>query len=97
MAAIEVGRICVKTRGRESGKRCVIADLVGKKFVLITGPKELNGLRRRRANIAHVEPLDMKVKIKRGSSDKVIMKALKSAGIVEQMKSPVRPKVGVKS
>lgn len=97
MAAIEVGRVCVKTRGRESGKKCVVVDLIGKNFVLITGPKELNGVRRRRANIAHVEPLDMKAKIKRGSSDKVIMKAIKSAGITEHMKSLVRPKLGAKS
>jgi len=31
MAAIEVGRVCVKTMGREAGKICVIVDVIDKK------------------------------------------------------------------
>ena len=56
MTAIEVGRICVKATGREAGKRCVIVDLADKSFVLVTGPKSVTGVRRRRANIDHIEP-----------------------------------------
>lgn len=93
MSALEVGRICVKTRGRESGRKCVILDLAGKNFVLLTGPKELTGVRRRRSNITHIEPLDMKVKIKRGASDKRVIDALKKAGIIQEMKTPLRPKM----
>ena len=41
MPAIEVGRICTKQIGRESGKRCVIIDVMDKSFVLVTGPKKV--------------------------------------------------------
>ncbi|MCL6579366.1 MAG: 50S ribosomal protein L14e, partial [Candidatus Bathyarchaeota archaeon] len=57
MPAIEVGRICVKLTGRETGRKCVIVDIIDKSFVLITGPKSVTGVKRRRANINHVEPL----------------------------------------
>lgn len=77
MTAIEVGRICVKATGREAGKRCVIVDLADKSFVLVTGPKSVTGVRRRRANINHVEPLQDKVEIKRGATDEEVADALK--------------------
>lgn len=77
MTAIEVGRICVKATGREAGKRCVIVELADKSFVLITGPKSVTGVRRRRANINHIEPLQDKVEIKRGATDEEVADALK--------------------
>jgi len=79
MPAIEVGRICIKTRGREAGKRCVIVDLIDKNFVLITGPKSVTGVRRRRANINHLNPTEEKINIRRGASDEEILKALELA------------------
>jgi large subunit ribosomal protein L14e len=77
LTAIEVGRICVKATGRDAGKRCVIVDLVDKSFVLVTGPKSVTGVRRRRANINHIEPLQDKVEIKRGATDEEVADALK--------------------
>lgn len=77
MTAIEVGRICVKATGREAGKRCVIVDSADKSFVLVTGPKSVTGVRRRRANIDHLEPLQDKVEIKRGATDEEVADALK--------------------
>jgi large subunit ribosomal protein L14e len=77
LTAIEVGRICVKATGRDAGKRCVIVDLVDKSFVLVTGPKSVTGVRRRRANINHIEPLQGKVEIKRGATDEEVAEALK--------------------
>jgi len=89
--AIEVGRICVKLTGREAGRKCVIVDLVDKSFVLITGPKSVSGIKRRRANINHVEPLQDKIKIKRGASDEEVTEALKSSGKLEEMAQAVKP------
>ena len=40
MPAVEVGRICVKKAGRESGKKCVIVDVMDKSFVLVTDLKK---------------------------------------------------------
>ena len=76
MPAVEVGRICVKITGREAGKKCIIVDVIDKNFLLITGPKQVNGVKRRRVNINHVEPTEKKVDIRRGESDEEIMKAL---------------------
>lgn len=76
LPAIEVGRICVKIAGREAGRKCVIVDIIDKNFVLITGPQKVNGVKRRRVNINHVEPTERKVSIKRGASDEDIVKAM---------------------
>ena len=91
MPAVEVGRICVKLSGREAGRRCVIVDVTDKSFVLITGPKEVTGVRRRRANINHVEPMQDSIEIKRGASDEEVAEALKSAGKLEAMAQAVKP------
>jgi len=91
MPAIEVGRICVKLTGREAGKKCVIVDIIDKSFVLITGPKTVTGIKRRRSNINHVEPIQEKIAIKRGSSDEEVAEALKTAGKLEEMAQKVKP------
>jgi large subunit ribosomal protein L14e len=76
MPAIDVGRICVKLVGREAGKKCIIVDVVDKNFVLVTGPKQLNSVKRRRVNVNHIEITERKVNIKRGESDEELVKAL---------------------
>ena len=91
MPAIEVGRICVKNVGREAGKKCVIVDIVDKNYVLITGPKTVSDIKRRRANIDHLEPTNEKIEIKRGSTDEEIAEALKIASKLEEMSNTVKP------
>jgi len=91
MPAIEVGRVCIKVRGREAGRKCVIVDIIDENFVLITGPKSLSGVRRRRANIDHIEPLDVKLNIRKGASDDEVLKAIEEAGLTEFMREKVKP------
>lgn len=91
MPAIEIGRVCVKLSGREAGRRCVIVDVMDKSFVLITGPKKVTGVKRRRVNINHVEPLEDKFEVKRGASDEEVEEALKAAGKLDAMAQPVKP------
>ena len=86
MGVIEVGRICVKTHGRETGKKCVVVEHVDKNFVLVTGPKELTGIRRRRTNVAHLMATKRKVSIKAGTEDEAILKELGSAKLKAFMK-----------
>ncbi len=81
MPAIEVGRVCVKVTGREAGKRCVIVDLIDKNFVLITGPRSVTGVKRRRVNVNHIKPTEEKVKVKRGATDEEVAQAL---GVAEE-------------
>ncbi len=91
MPVIEIGRICVKLYGREAGRKCVIVDIIDENFVLITGPKQLTGVKRRRANIDHIEVLDKKIDIPKGASDEQVLEALTSAGLVEFMQQKVKP------
>ena len=91
MPAIEVGRICVKITGREAGSKCVIVDLIDENFVLVTGPKDVSGVKRRRANIKHLIPLEDVVQISKGASDEEVKRALEVVGKLEFMKSKVRP------
>ena len=78
MPTLEIGRICLKTLGREKGKKCVIIDIVDKSFVLVTGPKSVTGVKRRRANVGHLELLEEKVQIDRRASDKEVAKSLEA-------------------
>jgi large subunit ribosomal protein L14e len=89
--AIEVGRICAKLTGREAGKKCVIVDIMDKSFVLITGPKTVTGIKRRRVNINHIEPIQDKIEIKRGASDEEVAEALKASGKLEEMAQKIKP------
>ena len=91
MPAIEIGRICVKTFGREAGKKCIIVDVIDKNFVLITGPKSVSKIKRRKANVSHIEPTTEKIEISRGATDEEIAEALKAAGKLEEMAKPVKP------
>ena len=88
MPAVEVGRICVKVAGRETGKKCVIVDVMDKSFVLITGPKTPTGVKRKRANINHIMALQDKLDLKRGASDEEVTSTLTAAGKLEDMKKP---------
>lgn len=91
--AIEVGRVCVKIVGREAGRRCVVVDVVDKNFVVVTGPVKVTGVKRRRVNVGHIEPTEMKVKIGKGDGDNEIVEALKATGLLDKMKDIVKPKL----
>ena len=85
MPAVEVGRLCVKLAGRETGRKCVIIDVMDKSFVLITGPKKVSGVKRRRVNINHVKPLQDKIEVKRGATDEEVTATLETAGKLGEM------------
>ena len=76
MSSIDVGRICVKLTGREAGCRCVVVDVIDRNYVLVTGPRDLTGVRRRRVNMSHLRPLEESVDIARNASDEEILKVL---------------------
>lgn len=89
MPAIEVGRICQKTAGREKGKKCVIIDVTDKSFVMITGPKKVTGVKRKRVNLNHIRALPDKIEIKRGAADEEVIQSLEAAGKLKEMTQPV--------
>ena len=73
---IEIGRVAVKTAGRDAGKKCVIIDILDNKFVLIDGQT-----RRRRCNILHIEPLGEVISIEKNASHDVVKEVFKDLGI----------------
>jgi large subunit ribosomal protein L14e len=86
MAGIEVGRICVKLLGREAGKKCVIVDVIDKNFALVTGPKTVTGVRRRRTNLDHLKSTPEVVELKKGATDDEVERALTKAKKTKFMK-----------
>jgi len=58
---------------------------------VITGPKNVTGVKRRRANISHIEPLQDKIQIKRGASDEEVLEALKTSGKLDEMAQMIKP------
>ncbi len=77
----EVGRACVKIAGRDARKKCVVVDVLDNRFVLIDGET-----RRRKCNIAHLEPLNMIIEIPSGADNEAVVSALKQEGIVCDIK-----------
>ena len=73
---LQIGRVCVKTAGRDAGQMAVIVDVVDHKTILVDGQ-----VRRRKCNIAHVEPTSKTVEIKKGASHQEVIAALKQHGI----------------
>ncbi len=59
----------MKLKGREAGSRCVIVDVVDRNYVIVTGPPEVTGVRRRRVNMSHLQPLDKVIEISKNASD----------------------------
>ncbi len=92
MASFEVGRVCIKTAGRDALRRCVLVEIIDKNFGLVTGPKNVSGIGRRKVNLSHLEPTDDKISIDKNASDDVVSKALDKAGLVDKMKKKIEIK-----
>ena len=91
MPAIEIGRICVKITGREAGRKCIVVDIIDENFALITGPRKVSGVKRRRVNISHIEPTEMKIDILREATDEEVIQALTKMGKLEETAKTIKP------
>ncbi len=81
----------MKLVGRETGKKCIVVEVVDKNFVLITGPKSVTGVRRRRTNVDHLEPTPELVELKKGAPDDEVEKALTKGKKTKFMKEEALP------
>jgi large subunit ribosomal protein L14e len=72
MKGIEIGSVCIKTRGRSAGKLAVIVDLDGKGFATVDGKE----LKRKRCNLRHLMPTGKKIDIKKSTSHEEVLKKL---------------------
>jgi large subunit ribosomal protein L14e len=85
MSVYDIGRICLKTMGREAGHYCVIVDIIDKNYLLIDGLK----IRRRRVNYRHIEPITDTITIKKGATHEEIEAAIKQAKLQKKMNEVV--------
>jgi large subunit ribosomal protein L14e len=81
MSVYDIGRLCVKTLGREAGHYCVIVDIIDKNYLLIDGLK----VRRRRVNFNHIEPITDTIEIKKGANHEEVEAAIKKAKLEKKM------------
>lgn len=89
---LEAGRIVLKIAGREAGKYAVIIENNNDGFVMITGPKTITGVKKRRCNINHIEPTENKLDIGSKADDASIEEQWKNSGLIEklQIRVPVK-------
>ncbi|MFW9833463.1 MAG: 50S ribosomal protein L14e [Candidatus Thorarchaeota archaeon] len=93
MSLYEPGRVCVKTMGREAGSYCIVVEVKDESYVVITGPKNLSGIRRRSCNTRHLEPLETMLSISTGADDETVEKAIEEAGLTEKFRTKIRLEV----
>jgi large subunit ribosomal protein L14e len=92
--AIEVGRVVVKTAGRDAANYAVVVEVLDDKYVTIDG-----NVRRKKVNMHHIEPLNKTLDIKKGATTKDVLAAFEKANIVvkkkveEKKKSTPKPQV----
>ncbi len=72
MSAFDIGRVCIKLKGREAGAKCVVVDVIDRSYVVVAGPD----VKRRRVNMSHLKPLDETVDIQRDATDEEVAGAL---------------------
>ena len=86
---IEIGRVCMKIAGRDSGKLVVVVEIADENFVIIDG-----NVKRKRCNITHLEPLQDVLNIKKGASTEDVIAEMKRAKlkIIENKKAKRKPK-----
>jgi len=72
----EIGRLCIKTAGRDKDLECIVINILENGYVLIDG-----NTRRKKVNIKHLKPLNQLVNIKKNASHDEVEKALAQLGI----------------
>ena len=82
MVSLNVGTVCMKVAGKEGGSVCTVIKPFDKTFVMVTGPKLVTGIKRRRCNIEHLEPTEIKLDIKEDATDEEIIEAYKKANVI---------------
>jgi|TARA_B100001971_G_C18243476_1_gene572542 large subunit ribosomal protein L14e len=74
---LNIGRICIKSVGKEAGMKCVIVSIMDDHFALV----DSTFVRRRRCNLKHLIPTNDSIDLKDGASTKDVEKALIKADV----------------
>ncbi len=85
MSVYEVGRIAVKSTGREAGVHVVVVDIIDRAYVLIDGMKA----KRRRCNVKHLVPTPKKLGIEKGAGHEDVVAAINDADMTEKFEKRI--------
>ena len=80
---IEVGQICKKITGRETGRYCVVIKIEGK-FAEISGAKKYGMCKRKRCNLKHLISTKFKIQLK-GEKQEDIERSISESGIIKKL------------
>lgn len=70
---MEIGQVCIKTKGRSAGKKVVVLSEAKNGKVLVDGLR----VKRKECNVLHLFPLKEKLKLKKDAEHKEVEDALK--------------------
>ena len=71
---MEIGQVCIKTKGRAAGRTVVVLSKPKAGKVLVDGAK----VKRKECNVLHLFPINEVVKVKEEESHEGVIKALKA-------------------
>lgn len=78
---IEIGRLVTKTKGHEKGRAAIVVEIIDAHTVIIDGD-----VKRRKANVAHLEPHVEKFDIPKKASTAEVRKLLEEKGLIFERK-----------
>ncbi|MFH0928788.1 MAG: 50S ribosomal protein L14e [Candidatus Aenigmatarchaeota archaeon] len=86
------GRIVLKIAGREAGKYAVIVENSNDGFVMITGPKAVTGVKRRKCNVEHIEPTEHVLEIGAKADDASVEKVWRNSELIKTLEIKIPEK-----
>ena len=75
---MEIGQVCYKIAGRDASGCCVVLEVLDKNYVIIDGET-----RRKKCNIKHLEPINIKIKAEKNTSKEEILKLLEKEKLIK--------------
>lgn len=73
---MNIGRVCKMVRGKNAGNYCAVVEKIDRNFVLVEG----KGIKGKKVNIMHLEPLPVILEIGKKANTENVVKALDDAG-----------------
>jgi large subunit ribosomal protein L14e len=69
---MEIGQVCIKTKGREAGFKVVVLSKPKQGKVLVDGTK----IKRKECNVLHLFPLNKKISVNENATHEEVVKGM---------------------
>ena len=84
---VQIGRVALVNYGEDTGKLCVIVNVLDLKRVLIDGPREVTGVSRQKIPLKRLKLTDFVIKVPVGARPSTLAKALKADDILNKFQT----------